>query len=186
MNTFTHQFFHQQGFQEDIPLNMPLIGMNPNASWEGKRWPPEKFARLADLLIQNQKVRVLFFGSKPEREYVEGIISLMRNKPLCAAGQTSLTQMAALIRSCHLFISNDTGPMHMACALDVPTLAIMGPTKIEMFRPWASHSRIVQKPLPCTPCKQENTDLCHHFSCIRSISVDSVYDAAVGMMSPLS
>ncbi len=167
MNSFTHQFFHQQGFQEDMPpkmpLNRPLIGMNPNASWEGKKWPPEKFARLADLLIQNQKVQVLFFGSKPEREYVEGIISLMRNKPLCAAGQTSLTQMAALIRQCHLFISNDTGPMHMACALDVPTLAIMGPTKIEMFRPWASHSRIVRNPLPCTPCKQENTDLCQPF-----------------------
>ncbi len=196
MNSFAHHFLHQQGFQEnmqenmqedmqeDMQINRLLIGMNPNASWQGKRWPASKFAQLADLLIKNQKVQVLFFGSEPEREYVEGIISLMRNKPLCAAGQTSLTQMAALIRQCHLFISNDTGPMHMACALDVPTLAIMGPTKIEMFRPWASHSQIVRNPLPCTPCKQENTDRCQHFSCIRSISVDSVYEAAIEMLRP--
>jgi ADP-heptose:LPS heptosyltransferase len=113
---------------------------------------------------------------------VEKIISFMRNKPLCAAGQTTLTQMAALIRQCHLFISNDTGPMHMACALDVPTLGIMGPTKIEMFRPWASHSRIVRGCVPCAPCKQENKDLCQHFSCISSISIDSVYEAAVEMI----
>jgi ADP-heptose:LPS heptosyltransferase len=212
MNSFTNQFLHQdqllyqsrheslhqslhhQCSHEDMalnpslkmPLDRPLIGMNPNASWEGKKWPGSKFARLADLLIQEQKVQVLFFGSKTEREYVEGIISLMRNKPLSAAGQTSLTQMASLIRRCLLFISNDTGPMHMACALDVPTLAIMGPTKIEMFRPWASQSRVVQNPLPCTPCQQENTDLCHHFSCIRSICVDSVYETAVDMMRSLS
>jgi len=182
MDSFAHQFLQQQGLRED----MPLIGMNPNASWEGKKWPSEKFARLADLLIQNRNVQVLFFGSKPEREYVEGIISLMRNKAMCAAGQTSLAQMAALIRRCSLFISNDTGPMHMACALDVPTLAIMGPTKVEMFRPWAGRSSVVQNPLPCTPCRQENTGICSHFSCIRSISVDSVYGAAVGMMQPLS
>jgi len=202
MNSFTHQFLHQSLYQslhqqsshEDMalntplkmPLDRPLVGMNPNASWEGKKWPGSKFARLADLLMQEQKVQVLFFGSKTEREYVEGIISLMRNKPLSAAGQTSLTQMAALIRRCLLFISNDTGPMHMACALDVPTLAIMGPTKVEMFRPWASQSRVVRNQLPCTPCKQENTDLCHHFSCIRSICVDSVYETAVDMMRSLS
>ncbi|MEW5804229.1 MAG: lipopolysaccharide heptosyltransferase II [bacterium] len=178
MNSYTHHFFLQQGFDG----KRPLIGINPNASWKGKQWPALQFAQLADSLIQNQNVQVVFFGSKPEKEYVEGIIRSMKNKPLCAAGQTTLTQMAALISRCHLFISNDSGPMHMACALDVPTLAVMGPTRTEMFRPWASTFRIVQNPLPCTPCKDENTDQCSHFSCIRSICVDAVYDAAVEMM----
>ena len=76
----------------------------------------------------------------------------------------------------------DSGPMHMACALDVPTLAVMGPTRTEMFGPWATHRRIIRNSLPCVPCKYENTNLCRHFSCIRSISVDSVYRNVVEML----
>ncbi|MEW6379163.1 MAG: lipopolysaccharide heptosyltransferase II [bacterium] len=171
-------FLRQAGFQGD----KPLVGMNPNASWQGKQWPSSHFAQLADRLIENQNVQVLFFGSRTETAYIESMTALMKNKPLSAAGKTSLVEAAALIQHCRLFISNDSGPMHMACALDVPVLAIMGPTKIGMFRPWSSISRIVQSSLPCAPCKQENTDLCGHFSCIRSISVDSVYEAAVEML----
>lgn len=173
-------FLRQTGFRGD----RPLIGMNPNASWQGKQWPASHFAQLADRLIENRNVQVLFFGSRAEKAYIENMIPLMKNKPLSVAGKTSLAEAAALIQHCRLFISNDSGPMHMACALDVPVLAIMGPTKIGMFRPWSSISRIVQSFLPCAPCTQENTDLCGHFSCIRSISVDSVYEAAVEMLRP--
>jgi len=172
-------FLLQMGFRAD----QPLVGINPNASWQGKRWPGSHFARLADLLIDTHKVQVLFFGSCSEQAYVEKIIAFMKHDPLCAAGKTSLAEVAALIQHCCLFISNDSGPMHIACALDVPTLAIMGPTKVEMFGPWSSISRIVQSAFPCSPCRQENTNLCGHFSCIRSISVDLVYKAAVEMLS---
>ena len=158
-----------------------LIGMNPNASWEGKRWPSFKFAQLADLLIQDMNAQVVFFGSPAERKYTEEIIALMKYKPLWP-GPTSLIEMASLIRHCHLFISNDSGPMHMSCALDVPTLAVMGHSRIDMFQPWASISRFIQNPLPCAPCQQIKANQCRHFSCIRSISVDSVFTAAGEML----
>ncbi|MGA1875201.1 MAG: lipopolysaccharide heptosyltransferase II [bacterium] len=178
-NSYINQFLQQRkrGIQTRY-----LIGINPNASWLGKRWPDHKFAALADLLIKNLKAEVIFFGSKSEKEYVDSVISRMASKPLSAAGRTSLVEMAALIRCCSLFISNDSGPMHMACALDVPTLAIMGPTRVEMFRPWATQAELMQSNLPCTPCQYENTDHCRHFSCIRSISVSSVYRASIKMI----
>lgn len=183
--TPSDQALAQAFFQGVSPSARLLIGLNPNASWEGKRWPADKFAQLADLLIQEQKGQLLFFGATQDSEYVKKVMAMMSCPALSVAGETSLGQMAALIQACDLFISNDSGPMHMACALNVPTLAIMGPTKIEMFRPWASLSRVVHQPLNCTPCQHENTAYCQHFLCINSIAVEDVYEAVREMIGSL-
>jgi len=131
-----------------------LVTMHPGGDgWYGKkRWPAEKFAALGDELVRRHGAKILLVGGKGERALAESIAQRMRRPCVNGAGNTTLKQTAALIQLSRLFIGNDSSPLHIATANNVPSVGIYGPSNLDNFRPLGGRHLAVQKKLSCTPC----------------------------------
>ena len=160
--------------QNHIQRSNLIIGVNPGSTYgTAKRWAPERFAELADRLMTEQGARVLMFGGPGEVGLVKAICDRMKQKPIQFAGQTSVRQLMALIKQCRLFITNDTGPMHVANALGVPIVAIFGSTNTKTTSPAQPDFRLVHKGVSCSPCLLRTCPIDHR--CMDWITVDEVY-----------
>ena len=156
-----------------------LFGLSPGATFgSAKRWLPERFAALADRVTGARGAKGLIFGGPAERDLGEEIARTASGSGLLnLAGLTQLEEAIALIGLCGLFITNDSGLMHIAAALDVPLVAIFGPTDPRTTAPWSRRHVIVRKEgICCSPCLKRECDEDHR--CMRSISVDDVLGAA--------
>lgn len=112
-----------------------VIGLNPGAAYgSAKRWLPERFAQLADRLAAQFQAQILIIGGPKEVALAETVQKEMRHQAIVMTGKTSVREMMALISQCDLFISNDSGPMHIASALRIPQVAIFGPTNAQADR----------------------------------------------------
>jgi len=172
-----------------IDDNGPLIGINPGATFgSAKRWPPGLFAELIIKLISELNGRIIISGGPSEIEIADEIISEVKklkikldidrigSRILVMAGKTSLRELAALISECDVFVTNDSGPMHMASALLVPVVAIFGSTDKTATGPFGDGHRIITKDLPCAPCmKRECPE--GHLNCMTAVTADEVFDA---------
>ncbi len=153
-----------------------LAGLNPGAYYgPAKRWPTARYAALADRLIDELAMEVVIFGSRDERRLGEEIVNSMRHHAHNLAGATSLGELIGLIAQCDLFITNDSGPMHLAAALGVPQVAIFGSSDERLTGPWSESARVAKHSIECSPCflRQCPIDL----RCFASISVDEVFAA---------
>jgi heptosyltransferase II len=160
----------------------PLVGMNPGAFYgTAKRWPPNRYAALADRCIDALGADVLIFGSASERTTAECIAQEMRHTPKIFSGETTLGELAALLKYCSVFVTNDSGPMHLAAAVGTRTLAIFGPTDACATAPVGPHARIIKHPVSCSPCLLRECPLDHR--CMTGISVEDVYHAAADLLS---
>lgn len=115
-------------------------------------WPAEKFAELADRLIEEKNVKIVFVGSSSESVHIEYIRSLMKNNSVNFAGKTSKNELFCLMEKFNLFIGNDTGPMHVAAAQGVKTIGLFGPNISVRFGPFGKNNVSIEKFLPCRPC----------------------------------
>jgi heptosyltransferase-2 len=166
-----------------------LVGVHPGTSafknQYRRRWPVASFASLVRRLSDEPGADFLLFGGNDEGPLREELMSLVGSGPnIISVGLPVVRQAAAVIKRCSLFISNDSGPMHIAAALGVPTVAIFGPTNPAWVRPWGVSFRVVRKELSCSPCfRYSPTPLkCiakREYSCIRDISVEDVSDACL-------
>ncbi len=160
----------------DVDFQSPVIILNPGASYgPAKRWPAEKFAELGSLFQERNKATILITGSGNERRLAESISSLMAKKPINLSGQTSLRMLAGLISQSNLFVTNDSGPMHMANALKIPVTAVFGPTDPSVTGPYQEPSAVVKKDVPCWPCAYRECPFDHR--CMMNISPKEVYKA---------
>jgi lipopolysaccharide heptosyltransferase II len=163
----------------------PLVGLFPGAGWIHKQWPPERFAELADRLAE-RGVRAVVLGGPRDVDACRRVRDRMSSRPVVLAGIARLRETIALIDRMALFISNDTGPMHIAAGLGIPTIGVFGPGDIAKYRPWGPHTRVVSARLPCSPCPQEeDTCLLHgreKAECMKGIPVEEVYAAASCML----
>ena len=150
-----------------------LIGLNPSANWLTKRWPLERYAQLGDRLMTDYGVKVILFGGPGDKEWVSQIESRMKGKPVNLTGLISLRELPAFINRCKLFITNDTGPMHIASAVGVPIIAITGPTSVTPAG--RGHLRL-QADLDCAPCW---SNVCRRgdTACMEMVSVEGVMKA---------
>ncbi len=158
----------------------PLLGINAGSVWATKRWLPEGFAAVADRAARELGLMPVFIGGKKDQPIVEAIVSQMHEKAMNWAGSTSLKELIALISRCRVFLTNDSGPMHIAVACQIPTVAIFGPTTRELgFFPYGSGHRVVEKDLSCRPCGLHGHERCPlgHFQCMRTITADEVFEA---------
>ena len=105
-----------------------FVAMHPGANWPPKRWPAERFARLADALMEKKGIRTVFVGGPDDLNLVKQIRSLMRSKALAATGKTSLRESAAILRRASALVSNDSGPLHMGAAVGTAVVGLFGPT----------------------------------------------------------
>jgi len=158
-----------------------LIGMAPGAAYgPAKRWFPERFASVADRLIEKFSARVLIFGSSGDHEVARSVQEKAKNALVDLTGETSLREAISLIARCRLFVSNDSGLMHVAGALGVPTVAIFGSTNPLTTSPVGRKSVVITNNAPCSPCLKETcpTD----FICMDLITADEVYDTAASLL----
>jgi heptosyltransferase II len=154
-----------------------LVGLNPGAFYgPAKRWFSERYASLADRLIGEQRARVLIFGSKGEERIADEILGRMRETPLILTGRTDLALLVALIARCRLFITNDSGPMHLAAALAVPQIALFGSTDEVATGPFSDRATVIHKHAECSPCLRRECPI--DLRCFSRITVDEVYEAA--------
>ena len=155
----------------------PWIGVSPGAAFGGaKRWLPERFAAAAERLAQERDARIAIFGSPAEAPLCEALAAAAGPRAVSLAGQTSLEQFIELAATCELYLSNDSGPMHVASALGVPTVAVFGATDHEATGPAGSGSRIVRRPVECSPCLLRECPIDHR--CMTGVGVADVVEAA--------
>ena len=167
--------------KEGVRPGRRIVGLAPGAAFgPAKRWPPERFAAAADRAADAWDAAVLVLGSEGDRESCRAVSSAMRRRPLDLCGRTGLGRAVALIASCDLFLTNDSGLMHVASALDVPTVAVFGSTDPTATGPLGPRSRVVRNPVPCAPCLRP---LCpEDYRCLRGVSVDDVWREMQGLM----
>jgi 3-deoxy-D-manno-octulosonic-acid transferase/heptosyltransferase-1 len=154
-----------------------LAAVNPMARWDTKLWEPEKFAALADRIHDELHMSVLFTGSKSDRPIIEEIRHRMsKGGAINLAGEIGLKELAFLYTRCAALITTDTGPMHIAAAMDCPVIALFGPTAPWRTGPYGSAHQVVREELGCSPCFKKK---CSHRTCMKSISVGRVFQTLV-------
>lgn len=152
-----------------------IIGMNPGAAYgSSKRWHPERFGLVARALTTQYNARVIVFGGNAEADIAKEVTEKAGIPLINMAGRTSVRELMALIAHCRLFITNDSGPMHIATALAVPVVAIFGSTDPLLTGPAGSGHVVIKKEVPCSPCfkRQCPTDL----KCMDLVNVDDVLE----------
>jgi heptosyltransferase-2 len=151
------------------------IGVSPGAAFGGaKRWLPERFAESAMRLARELGTGVALFGSKDERPLCEEIASQVAGVAVHNfAGETSLREFIDLAAACRLFLTNDSGSMHVASALGLPTVAVFGSTDHVATGPTGPLARVVREPIECTPCLQRECPL-GHLNCMKLVTVERV------------
>lgn len=151
-----------------------FAAMVPGSNWATKRWPPDRFTATAAAIRDQLGLSVVLLGSPSERELCESIARVVGQGAHVAAGATSLGQMAAVLSLARVYIGNDSGPTHMAMALDTPTVAIFGPTDPGQFD-FEGHA-LAFADAPCSACSFFGTEACRlgHWECMKLISVEEV------------
>lgn len=159
-----------------------VLGIGPGAVYgSAKRWPPERFAALSNQLYRSHQTRTLIFGSPNEKAIGEQVRRAIVGPALNLCGATDLRQAAALMERCNLFVTNDSGLMHVAAALDIQMIAIFGSTNPVTTGPLGAQSRVVQAPVSCSPCLKPDCPTDHR--CMTRIKVDTVYETAVDILN---
>ncbi len=159
------------------PSQKMLIGIAPGATYgAAKKWFPDRFAETLNRLDEQFSVQGIILGGKADRITAEEVRTSARADMINLAGETSLREAIYLISQCRLFISNDSGLMHVAGALNVPTIAIFGSTNPTTTSPVGKQSLIVRKEVSCSPCLKKTcpTD----FRCMNLITVEDVLSVA--------
>lgn len=133
---------------ENIKPGDILVGMHAGSGpkmQDQKRWPKEKFAQLAEEAMSHSKVKVVFTGGDQEKELIDEIKGLMKEKPISSAGRLTIRQTAALIQRCRLFVANDSGIAHVAASVKTPLIVLFGPTDVQRIGPRGKDVVIVKK-----------------------------------------
>ena len=162
----------------------PVVGIAPGAqNSRAKQWFPERFAETAVQLAGTLGAQVAIFGSSGERALGQSIAEAVRRAGypvLNLAGETTLAEFIEMAAACRLFVSNDSGAMHVAAALAVPTVAVFGPTRWLETAPAGPRCLIVREPVECSPCMLRDCPIDHR--CMAAISAGRVADAAIELM----
>jgi heptosyltransferase-2 len=157
-----------------------VFGLNPGAEYgPAKRWPPERFATAAAMLQQRHGARWIIFGGAADKATCDSIAEQIGTssdkKPINVAGQTTLRELAALLKVCRIVLTNDTGPMHLAAAVGTPVVVPFGSTSPELTAPIFDASKIVRTNVGCSPCFRRECPI--DFRCMKGIEVGAIVDA---------
>lgn len=158
-----------------------VIGVNPGAAFgSAKRWYPERFAEVAGHLAAAWNAKIVIFGGPGETDIADGIERHLAGQCCNFAGKTNLRELMALIQRCSFFVTNDSGPMHIAAACGVPLVAIFGSTDHASTSPYTDKAVIVRKEVECAPCKLRECPTDHR--CMTAVSADDVVQAALCLL----
>lgn len=158
-----------------------LLCIAPGASHGPKRWPAERFARVADRLAETRNMRVLLIGSEGDRAITHEVAGAMSGPALDWAGKTDLALLPAAIQRCALLVGNDSGPMHVATAVGTPVVGLFGATHPRLgFAPLGPTDAAVTLDLPCSPCSLHGDRACrfHTHACMEDLPAHRIIEEA--------
>ena len=157
------------------------IALAPGASYgSAKCWLPERFAAVADALVDEFGADVILFGTSSEIEICRTIAQRMRHRPVTLAGQTSMSELPALFSRCQLFLGNDSGAMHVAAAVGLAVVAVFGSTDPGGTAPVTVQKLLARHAVSCSPCFLRECPIDHR--CMTRVSVEDVRRAATKMI----
>jgi ADP-heptose:LPS heptosyltransferase len=164
--------------------SLPLIGVHVSGGREIKQWPVERFADVASRLARERGATIVLTGSPSDEALVHIAQRRLRSfKVVDVSGALDLLTFAAVLQRLDLFITGDTGPMHLAAAMGTPSVAVFGPSDPIRYAPRGERHRVVRVDLPCSPCNRirrpPSRCVGHTPDCLASIDVDRVFEAAV-------
>lgn len=160
-----------------------VVGLNPGAAWgRSKRWLPEYFSRTGEMFHQELGAKIVIFGGPEDVSLAHEIAGNMKTPSLNIAGKDNLRLLPALLARCNLFITNDTGPMHIAASQKVPQVVLFGPTDSQQTAYSYNNTKVMKKDLECAPCFQRECPLGHH-ECMVGISAAQVFYTGMDLLS---
>jgi heptosyltransferase-2 len=170
-----------------IEENELVIGFHPGCATLKnhikRRWESEKFGELGKKIIKDHNAKILIFGGPEEKELKEQISAIINSDRVNVVNTDSITTSSAVLKRCNMFVTNDSSQMHIAAALGLKVVAIIGPTNQNYIYPWKTEHKIVSLNLDCSPCFFYSPKLliCNRtdlkFKCIKELTVDMVYSS---------
>jgi ADP-heptose:LPS heptosyltransferase len=157
---------HNPEILKELPSRYAVV--SPSAGKPANRWPAEKFGRLCAKL----SLPVVVIAGASEKDIADKVVAHSRENAVSLAGRTGLKELIALIAKAAFFICNDTGPMHIAAALNIPVFAVFGPANPVRTGPYGSIHTVIQNKTQCAPCYAKHP--CSHFTCMDGLSVEKV------------
>ena len=165
-------------------VSTPFVCAHPGGRLPLKGWPTHKSVNLYDRMIDRFGLPLVLLSAESEIGLADEISGRMKNRPVLLAGKTSVRQLSGIIEKSSLLVCNDSAPMHIAAALGTPTVAIFGPSKSVETRPYGEGHLVVEKDFPCRwNCDESRCRNRDHHACMKSISVDDVFQAVERQMS---
>lgn len=174
-----------------VDTRQPLLLVNPNASdlCLERRWMADRFARVIDTLLgENPGMSAVVVGSRADGAYSRGVIELCRTKARVAdaAGRLSIRELVEALREADLFVTNDSGPLHLATLVDTPTVALFGPETPSLYGPLGARQRAFYSGVYCSPCLNvynSKTASCHGNNiCLQAVGADEVLTACRALL----
>ena len=165
----------------------PFVGLHVSGGRAIKQWPPERFAEVARRLITAAGATIVLTGTAGDRKLVDQVGSVLpRERVIDVATDLGLLDVAAMLRHLDLFVTGDTGPMHLAAAVGTPIVAVFGPSQPARYAPRGPLDKVVRVDLPCSPCNRIRLPparcVGHTPDCLAFVTVDSVFTAAMTVL----
>ncbi len=163
------ELLYQRGYQ----AGKPLVGINVGAAYgSAKCWPADRFRAVAQQLLAQEGVYLLFFGDGGTSSLVKEICQGLPKQAMNLAGATTIRELVCLIKSCDVLLTNDSGPMHIGAACGVPLVALFGSTDEVATGPFGQPESVIHKHPSCSPCFKRECPI--DFRCMKTIEVDEV------------
>jgi heptosyltransferase-2 len=157
-----------------------LVGVHPGATnSRSKIWRASRFGEVMEKLGASMGARVVILGGPSESALAKDVRAALDEPPLMLQGKTSIGELIGVLAELSLFLSNDSGPMHLAAALGVPTLAVFGPTDPSETAPLGPRAKFVREPVECSPCLYRDCPIDHR--CMERVAVGRVYEEAMSL-----
>ena len=157
------------------------MGINPGASAPNKRWFPERFAQVADALLETG-VQVLLLGAKADLPQVQAVLQAMKHSPINLAGQLSLDELIVCLGTLDVLISGDTGPSHLAAAVGTPVVGLFGPSSARHYAPLGEQHVIIDRSSLCAPTCSFYVCRTGNRVCMQAITVQEVLEVVYGLL----
>jgi heptosyltransferase II len=164
-----------------LGLGETIVGVSPGAAYgTAKQWLPDRFASAASRVARDLGARIAIFGSQSERDLCGSVAQACTAPVRNFAGETSLAEFIEMAAACRVYLTNDSGAMHIASALGVPTVTVFGPTEEEATGPTGPLARIVREPVECSPCLKRECPIDHR--CMIRVEADRVAQVALDLL----
>ncbi len=168
--------------REGIDVESVIVGIHPGGHFATQRWPVERFAEVSEYLITHHTTNVILFGGGEDSSLISEFQACASRKPIILS-DLALRDFMATLSYCTLFLCNNSGPLHIATALNIPTVSTMGPTDPSRWWPQGDDHLVLRKNLECSPC---NRGSCKNHECMRLITTDDYLSAVKKQLRYLS